>query len=156
MTQMLKLILKERSTLLQDAQTGALFGRIEASPIVMTEQFFQLHRLDAGTLERAIEWTEDNIQQAKLKIPPGTLLCMDAADMHILGKLVGLTGGESALHIGAVEQLFSRLVLQAFGQSPHQLDLPESPKVFATIVFLRELMHHLGFESIDIAPDTQR
>ena len=48
------------------------------------------------------------------------------------------------------EQLFSRLVLQAFGQLPHQQDLPDSPRVFATVVFLRELLQHLGFAHIRV------
>jgi hypothetical protein len=52
------------------------------------------------------------------------------------------------LHVDAVEQTFSRLVLQAMGQSPGQEALPSNAQFFSTIVFLRELMHHLHFPHI--------
>ena len=68
----------------------------------------------------------------------------------MLAQAAGMDGAQSLLHVDAVEQLFSRLVLQAFGQSPHQQDLPDSPRVFATVVFLRELLQHLGFAHIRV------
>jgi hypothetical protein len=53
--------------------------------------------------------------------------------------------------VKAVEQVFSRLVLQAYGQSPHQQDVPDSVNVVATVVLLREILHHLGFRQIELA-----
>jgi hypothetical protein len=150
MTQTLRLSLDGRAALLHDAQSGALLGRIEAGHQAMTELHFQRQPLDAGALERAIEWTEDRIQQARLQIAPGTRLCTGEADVRLLARAAGVQGEAPALHVGAVEQLFSRLVLQAFGQSPHQQDLPGSSRVFATVVLLREMLHHLRFEQIQI------
>lgn len=150
MTQTLRLSLDGRAALLHDAQTGELFGRIEAGHQAMTELHFKRQPLDAGALERAIEWTEDRIQQARLQIAPGTRLSTREADVRTLAQAANLQGPAPALHVGAVEQLFSRLVLQAFGQSPHQQDLPDSTQVFATVVLLREMLHHLRFEQIQI------
>lgn len=152
MTQTLRLSLDGRAALLHDAQTGALFGRIEAGHQAMTELHFRRQPLDAGALERAIEWTEDRIQQARLQIAPGTRLRTREADVHRLAREAGLQELAPTLHVDAVEQLFSRLVLQAFGQSPHRQDLPESTRVFATVVLLRELLHHLRFVEIQLEP----
>ncbi|MFT6766266.1 MAG: hypothetical protein ACJA1Y_000294, partial [Burkholderiaceae bacterium] len=44
----------------------------------------------------------------------------------------------------------SRLVLQAFGQAAPQQALPDIARTFATVVLLRELMHHLGFDHIQV------
>ena len=63
------------------------------------------------------------------------------------------TGDSTApvtLHVEAVEATFSRLVMQAFGQAPQQEALPTSARFFATVVFIRELMHHLHFPQIHV------
>ncbi len=54
------------------------------------------------------------------------------------------------LHVEAFEAAFSRLVMQAFGQAPHQEALPSSARFFSTAVFVRELMHHLHFPQIHV------
>jgi len=150
MTPTLRLSLDGQAAMLHDAQTGALVGRIEAGHQLMGTLHFQRRPLDAGALERAIEWTEDRIQQARLQIAPGTRLRTAEADVRQLAELANLQGPAPALQVDAVEQLFSRLVLQAFGQSPHQQELPERTRVFATVVLLREMLHHLRFAQIEI------
>jgi hypothetical protein len=100
-------------------------------------------------LERAIEWVEDQIQAAHPHWPKGTLLWSNEADLHALASVAGVAQGERrVLHVDAVEQTFSRLVLQAMGQSPGQEALPANAQFFSTIVFVRELMHHLHFPQI--------
>jgi hypothetical protein len=51
--------------------------------------------------------------------------------------------------------VFSRLVLQAFGQAAPQQALPDIARTFATVVLLRELMHHLGFDHIQVKAKPQ-
>jgi hypothetical protein len=63
----------------------------------------------------------------------------------------GIKDVEGALlHVGAVEQIFSRLVMQANGQAPGQDALPSSGVFYASVVVVRELMHHLGFPVIQL------
>jgi hypothetical protein len=152
MTMNIQLSLDGRSALLHDAQTGTLLGQIAAGHQSMTEQHFQRRPLDALALERAIEWTEDRIQQAGLHIPAGSRLFTQDAQVRLLAQAAGLQEAVPVLHVSAVEQLFSRLVLQAFGQSPHQQELPDDPQVFSTVVLLREMLHHLRFEHITVGP----
>jgi hypothetical protein len=52
--------------------------------------------------------------------------------------------------VDAVEQAFSRLVMQAMGQAAPQDALPATARFFSTVVFVRELMHHLHFPHIQL------
>ena len=68
------------------------------------------------------------------------------ADLQTLASVAGVSqGAQRVLHVDAVEQSFSRLVMQAMGQVPHQEALPDSARFFASVVFVRELMHQLHF-----------
>ena len=70
-------------------------------------------------------------------------------DLQTLASVAGVSeGSQRVLHVDAVEQTFSRLVMQAMGQAPHQEALPDSARFFASVVFVRELMHHLHFPQI--------
>lgn len=150
MSTILRLTLGPEAAQLHDLQTGALVARIEAGYEAMRSRYFGQPRLDAAALERAVEWTEDQIQAAHAAIPPGARLCTSESDVHLIAKAAGLSADAPMLHVQAVEQIFSRLVLQAFGQSPHQEDLPDEPRVFATAVLLREMLHHLRFGQIEL------
>jgi hypothetical protein len=150
MTHLVQLSLGPQVAQLHDALTGGLIGHIEAGYQLMTAQHFRRHPLDPGALERAIEWTEDRIQMARLSLPAGSRLSTRDADVRQLAQIAGVDAGTPELHRDAVEQVFSRLVLQAFGQAAQQETLPDSTRVFATVVLLREMLHHLGFEAIHI------
>jgi len=152
MTHTVQLTLGPQTAQLHDMQSGALIGSIEAGYQAMTDQHFRRTPLDAGALERAIEWTEDRIQMARLAIPEGAILITQEADVRWLAQIAGLQGAQPLLYRDAVEQVFSRLVLQAFGQAAQQQNLPDNPRVFATVVLLREMLHHLRFEHIQINP----
>lgn len=130
-----------------DAHTGTLIGRIDAGYRVISARHFQRLPLDAGALERVIEWTEDAIQRARIKLPPATAVGLRGEHVPWLMQATGLSGDAPLLHVGAVEQLFSRLVLQAFGQLPPQQRLPDNPELLATVVLLREVMHHVSVPS---------
>jgi hypothetical protein len=76
-------------------------------------------------------------------------LFTNEADLQTLASVAGVSeGAQRALHVDAVEQTFSRLVMQAMGQAPHQEALPDSARFFVSVVFVRELMHHLHFPQI--------
>ena len=123
--------------------------RIDFSHARMEALFFPNGQLRAAHLERAIEWVEDHIQAAQSDWHQGAKLCTHEADLHTLASVAGVSAGDQrVLHVDAVEQTFSRLVLQAMGQAPHQEALPDSARFFASVVFVRELMHHLHFLQI--------
>jgi len=123
--------------------------RIAFSHANMETRFFPHGQLRPLHLERAIEWVEDHIQAAHSAWPEGAKLFTKEADLQALASVTGVSEGEQrVLHVDAVEQSFSRLVMQAMGKIPHQEALPYSARVFASVVFVRELMHHLHFPQI--------
>ena len=123
--------------------------RITFSHADMEKLFFPQGQLTPGLLERAIEWVEDHIQAAHPAWPTGAKLFTGEADLQTLANVTGVSeGAQRVLHVDAVEQTFSRLVMQAMGQAPHQEALPDSARFFASVVFVRELMHHLHFPQI--------
>ena len=132
--------------------------RIAFSHADMEARFFKNGQLTPGLLERAIEWVEDHIQAAHPHWPEGAKLFTKEADLQTLASVAGVSEGVSegvqrVLHVDAVEQTFSRLVMQAMGQAPHQEALPDSARFFASVVFVRELMHHLHFPQIWVRKD---
>jgi exopolyphosphatase/pppGpp-phosphohydrolase len=157
MSASLRLILGQRAAELQACEAlGAVSSRIEVGYVTLEELFFPNGRLDASALERAIEWTEDRIQAARFQFPAGTQLYTSDADMLELARVSGATDGPiRALHVDAVEQTFSRLVLQSMGQHSSLDALPETSRFFATVVFVRELMHHLNFPLIHVSDQVE-
>ena len=123
--------------------------RIAFSHADMETRFFPQGQLRPVHLERAIDWVEDHIQAAHPDWPKGSKLFTNEADLQTLASVAGVSqGAQRVLHVDAVEQSFSRLVMQAMGQAPHQEALPDSARFFVSVVFVRELMHHLHFPQI--------
>ncbi len=130
---------------------GTVLGRMEMGYAAMEALFFKNGRLDAGSLERAIEWTEDRIQSAHIQVPTGAQLHTRDADVRELARVSGLdVAAHPLLHVDAVEQTFSRLVMQSMGQAAPQDALPTTARLYATVVLIRELMHHLHFPQIQL------
>jgi len=130
---------------------GRVLGRMAIGHALMEPLFFKNHTLHAAGLERAIEWTEDRIQAAHIDVPVGAQLFTRDAQVWALAQASGVTQSDRPiLHVDAVEQTFSRLVMQAMGQASPQEVLPATARFFATVVFVRELMHHLHFPQIQL------
>ena len=152
MTHKLQLVLGPESTgLFNCAGEGQRHGLIPWGHAPLTARFFNGDAISPGRLEHAIEWTEDRIQAAHADIPLGSQLYTSEDDLRTLAEVSGVSPStDMVLHVEAVEATFSRLVMQAFGQAPHQEALPSSARFFATVVFVRELMHHLHFPQIHV------
>jgi len=152
MTHRLQLVLRPESLeLLNCAGERLKHGLIGVGQALLTARFFDGDTISPGRLEHAIEWTEDQIQAAQTSIPAGAQLVSDEDDLRELARVSGVSPGpHMVLHVEAVEATFSRLVIQAFGQAPQQEALPTSARFFATVVFIRELMHHLHFPQIHV------
>jgi hypothetical protein len=128
--------------------------RIAFSHADMEARFFPQGQLRPLHLERAIEWVEDHIQAAHPAWPQGSKLFTKEADLQTLAIVSGVSeGAQRVLHVDAVEQSFGRLVMQAMGQIPYQEALPNSARFFASVVFVRELMHHLHFPQLWVLTD---
>jgi hypothetical protein len=93
-------------------------------------------------LENAIAAVEDEVARAHQGIARGAVLVTDDSTIRRIAVAAGVErNAEITLARGAVEQAFERLASRAPG-------LPAGGEFAATLLILRELMHHLDFPSI--------
>lgn len=143
-----------------DDQTALATGRdAEAETILAlgigsartATEFFRHSPPIAGELEQAITAVEDALLPAREIAAAGsTLFTMDAAV-----RAIALLGGvhdapEMVLDIELVERIFERLASMSAGIPAVRTGLPGSPAFAATLLILRECMHHLRFPSITV------
>jgi exopolyphosphatase/pppGpp-phosphohydrolase len=99
-------------------------------------------------LETAIAVVEDAVMPLARRLPrPSTLVGVGEA-LRALPPALGTS--ESAIALADVEQLFQQLAGVAEGRPVASSGLPAGRTFAATLLILREFMHHLGFDSIVI------
>lgn len=108
-------------------------------------------------LETAIASVEDEVYAAHVRhrqcVPEGatSLLCSTDLALHDLATLAGIPAGPARLlPLDAMERLFNRLAAVAQGSPAAHQGLPASPAFAATLLVLRELMHHMPFAAITL------
>lgn len=102
-------------------------------------------------LEHAIDVTEEAVMPLASMFagPPGLILQGDGASL--IAKALQLSGNAQAvLSLEEVESLFNRLVAVSQGRPATQESLPADVGVFASLLILREFMHHLHFSSVTL------
>ena len=96
-------------------------------------------------LEHAIDAVEDALAAAGLMhAERGGLATSDA----LLRSLPGLGSDGASLSRDEVEALFQRLASASLGHPAAAAGLPRGGVPAASLLLLRELMHHLGFDAI--------
>lgn len=101
-------------------------------------------------LEQAIDIVEDALMATRLAhTERGELVSSDT----LIRALPGLHGDRSRLTRDEVEALFQRMASVSLGNPGAGSDLPAGRRACATLLMLRECMHHLGFEAVRIAAE---
>lgn len=103
-------------------------------------------------IETAINIIEDELMLAVPLLQHETVLtCKDA----FVQTIFGLAGNNSSntLSIKAMEELFSRFAYIAMGHSPQTDIIPLDANFAANFLILREIMHHLKFEQLNLLAD---
>jgi exopolyphosphatase/pppGpp-phosphohydrolase len=96
-------------------------------------------------LEQAIDVVEDALSATRLPwADRGTLL---AADPWVRA-LPGLETDGAELSRERVEAMFQQLASASLGHPGARAGLPAGGEAAATLLILRECMHHLGFEAV--------
>ncbi len=115
-------------------------------------QFFLHAPPTPGEIENAIQQVEDEVTRAREMIAGyATLVTMDASIREIAHIASGNAGSAMQLPIEAVEEVFSLLASHSLGRAASSVGIPGSPTFAATLLILREFMHHLRFSSISLA-----
>jgi len=109
-------------------------------------------------LENAIMAVEDEVTRALPLMATGATLVTRDAAIREIALLSGVTAGERMqLSLDAMERCFDRLAQLSLGRPMSSDSLPASTSFAASLLILREFMHHLRFEAITVLPtDTQK
>ena len=102
-------------------------------------------------VEHAIQLVEDVVMPLRSVIPSEARLFSADAALREIALLAGAGSEEpSRLKLDAMERLFSRLSAVVEGSPALHQGLPESNTFAATLLILREFMHHLQFAQIEV------
>jgi exopolyphosphatase/pppGpp-phosphohydrolase len=100
-------------------------------------------------MENAIQVVEDVVMPLRAVIPREALLFSTDASVREIARLSGDAAAEPlSLSLEAMERVFNRLSAVVEGSSAAHQGLPESNHFAATLLILREFMHHLQFAHI--------
>ncbi len=107
-------------------------------------------------LENAIMVVEDELFRVRALAGSASLLRSDDPALRQIALLAGASdGAELTLSVDAVERLFDALAALVLGRPASSAGIPDDAAFAATMLILREFMHHLQFASIRIMAPTQ-
>jgi phospholipase/carboxylesterase len=117
--------------------------RLALGPVRLGREFFHHDPPTPQEIERAIDFTEDEIM--RLGKPTGIVapLFSTARALRPWADLSGPT-----MTIAVVEQWFQRLASASLGQRGAMQGLPAGRDAAATLLVLREFMHHRGHDCV--------
>jgi len=117
-------------------------------------EFFKHNPPTPGEVENAITVVEDEVMPLhKLLEPSSTLYSFDSSIYKIALQTISTEQkNETILSRSDMEQIFDRLAAIISGRPASTDILPTENSFAATLLILREVMHHLGFKEIIIKP----
>ncbi|MES2878715.1 MAG: hypothetical protein V4713_09855 [Pseudomonadota bacterium] len=150
-------------TLLQigEAQTAVAVGDGSQAPTVLllaigstktATDFFHHAPPTPREMETAIMVVEDEVTRVRAITAGHSRLYTHDAAIRELALLAGVPDGtdgtELTLSLDAVERLFDLLAALSLGRPASSAGIPATPTFAATLLILREFMHHLQWASI--------
>lgn len=100
-------------------------------------------------LENAIAVVEDAVMPLAKRLPLPAQLTGTGSAIGALAQAAGKTGVDgNRVTLGEVERLFQQLAAVSEGRPVASGGVPSSAVFAATLLIVREFMHHLGFDSI--------
>lgn len=102
-------------------------------------------------MEDAIAAVEDGVMSLRPLLPADARLLSSEATLRQIAKLSGVEPTKvMRLSLEAMEATFNRLVSVVEGTPAARMGLPETPVFAAALLILRELMHHLHFDHLEL------
>lgn len=136
------------------ASTGGRSGHSGSGALASVRNVLGQGRLTESGLESVITQVEDLVMPIVRTLPASTELKVSGMELAKVFRLMSATG-DVAVPTEAVESLFNELADYAAG-SPVAWRRSSSPgDVALGLVVLREVMHHGGFRSVSLLPDTE-
>lgn len=117
----------------------------------MAAEFFKHSPPTEVELEAAIMWVEDEVTRARTLVAGHTMLTTTDAAIRDIARIAGLPlQAEMILSVEEVERLFDLLAASSRGRPALRSGIPTAPAFAATLLILREFMHHLHFACIQV------
>lgn len=124
---------------------------IQLGVSALARRYFNAPRLGEAAIEAAITEVEDRVMPLRSQLELGSRhVTRDRGVRAVAGVLGPVTEPWVALSTDAVEQLFNRWVSIALGRPATQDALPTSGEFAATLLVLREWLHHLSCTEITV------
>ncbi|MEO7399890.1 MAG: hypothetical protein ABIV07_03865 [Polaromonas sp.] len=113
--------------------------------------FFKHTPPTPGELENAIMVIEDELTRLRKITSAASTLFTAGTEIREIALVAGVSEHpEMILALDAVEQTFDRLAALTLGRPASSAGIPASATFAATLLILREFMHHLQFASITV------
>lgn len=111
--------------------------------------FFKHTPPTPSEIENAIMVVEDEVTLARHLVAGHTTLFSADAALLAMATMVGIdTVHSRCMSLETVEGLFDLLAALSQGRPAASAGIPDTPNFAATLLILREFMHHLGFTEI--------
>jgi exopolyphosphatase/pppGpp-phosphohydrolase len=122
---------------------------IPLGSIKIAREHFKHQPPTALEMEHAIEAIEDELFRIRESVASGSTLFTADESIRQIARVAGIDDQrEPHLSRELVEQTFDRLAALAMGRPITQDRIPTDLRFAATLLILREFMHHLQFSSI--------
>jgi hypothetical protein len=130
---------------------------LEIGSSLMSSNFFKHNPPSPLEIENAIRVVEDEVTRAReVTVGRASLYSTDEL-VYEIAKMAGCSENLAfTLTIEQVEKLFDQLTARSEGRPSSQVDIPDDPKFAATLLILREFMHHLQFDDIKFRPKSEQ
>lgn len=112
-----------------------------------TATYFKHHPPTPSEVENAILAVEDEVMRTRTMIHPDSALYTTD---NAIREIAVLAGASTTLDLEGVERIFQRWIAVINGSPASQQGIPNDAAFGATILILREFMHHLKFASITL------
>lgn len=113
--------------------------------------FFKHTPPTPGDIENAIQVVEDEVTRARPLAAGLPALFTHDARIREMARLAGCADSAAiTLTTDQVERLFDQLAARVQGRPASQTDIPDDPAFYASLLILREFLHHLQFPAITV------
>ena len=117
---------------------------LPVGPAQIVDKAFHQGQPNAAQLESAINLVEDSIMATKLRsVPRGALV----TNAQILHQALRVINAPAHLSLAQVEQRYQDIAMPA-QRLPSAPVLDLAPLSLATLILVRECMHHLGYAEL--------
>jgi exopolyphosphatase/pppGpp-phosphohydrolase len=138
---------------LPDGARPAQAMRLPIGAASIAAAHFRHDPLSEADMENAIQAVEDVVMPLHWQLPPGVPLAGTDPALREIALLAGVAPAESMLlTVEGVESVFDRLAAVVTGSTAARQGIPAGPAFAATLLILREFMHHLKFDAITWTP----